>query len=68
LAVVLGLLDLTPLPDFNLFSRPVSWGLSSIEDPLVIKKILDHLNAKSEACALVNQLPEPRAPPQAKLF
>ena len=42
--------------------------IASIEDPLVIKKILDHLNAKSEACALVNQLPEPRAPPQAKLF
>ena len=39
-----------------------------IEDPLVIKKILDHLDAKSRALASANQLPEPRAPPQARLF
>ena len=38
--------------------------IASIEDPLVIKKILDHLDTKSLAPASVNQLPEPRAPPQ----
>lgn len=47
--------------------------ISSIEDPLVIKKILvvrhpDHLDAKSGAQASVDQLPEPRAPPQTRLF
>jgi hypothetical protein len=42
--------------------------IACIEDPLVIKKILDHLDAKSGALASANQLPEPRAPPQAKLF
>jgi hypothetical protein len=39
-----------------------------IEDPLVIKRILDHLDANSRALASTNQLPEPRAPPQARLF
>ena len=42
--------------------------IACIEDPLVIKKILDHLDAKSAALASANQLPEPRAPPQARLF
>ena len=42
--------------------------IACIEDPLVIKKILDHLDAKSMALASANQLPEPRAPPQARLF
>jgi sulfur relay (sulfurtransferase) complex TusBCD TusD component (DsrE family) len=42
--------------------------IASIEDPLVIKKILDHLDTKSLAPASVNQLPEPRAPPQASLL
>jgi hypothetical protein len=35
---------------------------------LVIKKILDHMDAKSRALDCANQLPEPRAPPQARLF
>jgi hypothetical protein len=41
--------------------------IASIEDPLVIRKILAHLNDKvsSDATAL---LPECRGPPQAKLF
>ena len=42
--------------------------IACIEDPMVIKKILDHLDAKSGALASVSQLPEPRAPPQAKFF
>ena len=42
--------------------------VASIEDPLVIKKILDYVNAKFSAPASANQLPEPRAPPQASLF
>ena len=42
--------------------------IACIEDPAVINKILAHLDAKSGAPAAVNQLPEPRAPPQAKLF
>ena len=42
--------------------------IASIEDPFVIKKILDHLNAKSGAQASADQLPEPRAPPQTRLF
>ena len=42
--------------------------IACIEDPLVIKKILDHLDGKSGALPSANQLPEPRAPPQAKLF
>ena len=35
---------------------------------LVIKKILDHWDAKSRALASAHQLPEPRALPQARLF
>jgi hypothetical protein len=42
--------------------------VACIEDPSVIKKILAHLDAKSGAPAAVNQLPEPRAPPQEALF
>ena len=42
--------------------------VASIEDPLIIKRILDHLNTKFSAPASANQLPEPRAPPQASLF
>ena len=42
--------------------------IACIEDPSIITKILAHLDAKSGAPVAVNQLPEPRAPPQAKLF
>lgn len=42
--------------------------IACIEDSAVINKILAHLDAKSGAPAALNQLPEPRAPPQAKLF
>lgn len=42
--------------------------IATIEDPLVIQKILDHLDAKSGALGCANQLPEPRGPPQARLF
>jgi ribosomal protein S27E len=42
--------------------------IACIEDPMVIKKILDHLDAKSGALASANQLPESRAPPQARIF
>ena len=42
--------------------------IASIEDPLVISKILDHLETKFLAPVTANQLPEPRAPPQASLF
>jgi hypothetical protein len=40
--------------------------IACIEDPDVIKKILDHLDAKSDT--LVNHLPKSRAPPQGLLF
>jgi len=42
--------------------------IACIEDPVVIKKILDYLDAKFEASISANQLPEPRASPQASLF
>lgn len=42
--------------------------VASIEDPRVIKKILDYLNTKFSAPASGNQLREPRAPPQASLL
>jgi hypothetical protein len=42
--------------------------IACIEDPRAIKKILNHLDAKSRAPGSVNLLPEPRAPPQASLF
>jgi hypothetical protein len=40
--------------------------IACIEDPGVIKKILDHLNAKTSADTLMR--PESRAPPQGVLF
>ena len=42
-------------------------ALASIEDPDVIKKILDHLKQKGETQDAV-QLPDARAPPQGRLF
>lgn len=39
--------------------------IACIEDPAVIKKILDNLNAKSGAAVSVNQLPARRVPSQA---
>ena len=42
--------------------------IACIEDPAVINKILAHLDVKFGAPVAVNQLPEPRAPPQEKLF
>ena len=42
--------------------------IACIEDPLVIKRILDHLDAKTGSPASINRLPEPRAPPQAEFF
>ena len=42
--------------------------IASIEDPLVIKRILDHLDTKAVAPVSTNHLPEPRAPPQASFF
>ena len=41
--------------------------IACIEDPAVIKKILDHLNAEAAAVDS-HPLPESRAPPQAVLF
>jgi hypothetical protein len=41
--------------------------IACIEDPVVIKKILDHLNAKAAAVD-IHPLPESRAPPQASLL
>ena len=41
--------------------------IACIEDPGVIRKILDHLN-RLAATTETNALPEPRAPPQAELF
>jgi len=42
--------------------------LTASEDPLVIKKILNHLDTKPGVLDSTDQLPEPRAPPQARLF
>jgi len=42
--------------------------IAGIEDLLIIKKILTHLDAKSGVPTAVYQLPESRAPPQATLF
>ena len=42
--------------------------IACIEDPSVIKKILAHLDAKSGGPTTVNQIPEPRAPPQESLW
>ena len=41
--------------------------IACIEDPVVIKKILDHLKEKASP-EPTNLLPEDRAPPQAELF
>ena len=41
--------------------------IACIEDPLVIRKILDHLDRIAPATAPTS-LPEPRAPPQTPLF
>jgi hypothetical protein len=42
--------------------------IACIEDPSVIKKILAHRDAKSGGPSTVNQMPEPRAPPQESLW
>ncbi len=41
--------------------------IACIEDPMVIKKILDHMNSKS-AVSEKKRLPQSRAPPQGCLF
>ena len=41
--------------------------IASIEDPVVIKQILAHLEKKTESKEF-NPLPESRAPPQIGLF
>ncbi len=41
--------------------------IACIEDPLVIKKILTHLDRK-DAGGATGRLPPSRAPPQARLF
>jgi hypothetical protein len=43
-------------------------SIACIEDLSIITKILAHLDAKSGPPAAVNQLPEARAQPEAKLF
>jgi len=45
----------------------VLWIIACIEDPVMIKKILTHLNTKS-ACPQPARLPPSRAPPPAGLF
>jgi hypothetical protein len=42
--------------------------IACIESPLIINKILAHLDVKPRAPAAVYQLPEPPAPAQGKLF
>ena len=42
--------------------------IACIESPVVIKRILDHLEAQSCKVGPSGQLPEPRASPQATLF
>jgi hypothetical protein len=41
--------------------------IGSIEDPVVIQKILEHLKKKDEPQEAF-QLPDVRAPPQGRLF
>jgi len=41
--------------------------IACIEDPVVIKKILDYLKNKAESNQ-PHRLPESRGPPQARLF
>ena len=50
------------LPSAN---RPIA--IACAEEPVVIKKILDHLKQKSEIQEAV-KLPESRGPPQTGLF
>ena len=52
--------------------RPLKCGgaikvIASIEDPVVIEKILSHLNEK-KSVVVPDFLPEDRAPPQLGLF
>jgi hypothetical protein len=42
--------------------------IACIEDPLVIRKILTHLEKKAQAIAAPRLIPNSRAPPQAGLF
>jgi hypothetical protein len=42
--------------------------IACIEEPAIINKILAHKDAKPGAAAAMNQLSEPRASPQEKLF
>jgi hypothetical protein len=42
--------------------------IASIEDPLVIQKILAHLDEKAASVATSMMLPQCRAPPPAGLF
>jgi hypothetical protein len=41
--------------------------IACIEDPVVIEKILTHLDSKDPSTAIA-RLPRPRAPPQSSLF
>jgi len=60
-----------PLPAENTVPRKLApltgQALASIEDPVVIKQILTHLQRKAEPKEF-NPLPESRAPPQIGLF
>jgi len=67
------MLDPMPVHHTDPPSHPTHCGgavkiIACIEDPAVIKKILDYLDAKFEASISANQLPEPRVSPQASLF
>jgi hypothetical protein len=46
--------------------RLLAWVIACIEDPAVIKKILDHLDSKATS-SLQAMAPESRAPPQPGL-
>ena len=49
------------------FAALTGQALASIEDPVVITRILAHLERKAEPKEF-NPLPESRAPPQTGLF
>jgi hypothetical protein len=49
------------------FATLTGQAIASIEDPVVIKQILAHLERKAETKEF-NPLPENRAPPQEALF
>jgi len=58
--------------DIIFYHRPLKCGgavkvIASIEDPVVIEKILSHFNEKKSVVA-PDFLPEDRAPPQLCLF